>query len=253
MRSQLIIGLLFIVFVYTCSRSCHENDYQRTYTGKTPVDELIKDMSNEPTFSIILYDMNTEGTFFKKFQHQYRVITQNDNGEPKELITGWYEVPKQFFMAHMDDMGMEIVSKSADGKVGKSVGPPGYGSYVGNDNYGHWVHRDGGSFWEWYGKYALFSTIFHTMAYPVHRSYWNDYRRDYYGTGRSYYGPRTSSGRYAYGTNSDLNRNTRSSSSWYTRKSNSNFKQRVRSSTPRSSTKSFGSRSYRSRGGGFGK
>lgn len=251
MRSQLVAVVVFFLMVYACSRGCRNTSYETNYTGKTPVDELIKEMSDEPTFSIILNDMNTEGTFFKNYLHQYKIITEDKDGEPKSRVTKWYEVDENFFMANVNNMGMEIASKNEDGKVSKSVGPPGYGSYVGNPQYGHWVNRDGGSFWEWYGKYALFSTMFNTMAYPVRRTYWDDYRRDYYGSGRSYYGPLTN-GRHRFGTNSEYNMKTRPRSTWYTNKSNTSFKQRVRSSTSRSS--GFGSGGgYRSRGGGFGK
>lgn len=247
MRS-IIAVVVFFVFIYACSRSCEDTSYNASYSGKTPVDELIKEMSNDSTFSIILYDMNVEGTFFKDYLHKYKVITQ-ENEEPQEKITDWYEVDKSFFMANANNMGMEIASKT-DGNVSKTVGPPGYGSYVGNQRYGHWVNRDGGSFWEWYGKYALFSTMFNTMMYPVRRNYWDNYRTDYYGTGRSYYGPRTG-GTYRYGTNSDYARKTRSGSSWYTNKSNNSFKQRVNNMRSRST--GSGSSGYRSRGGGFGK
>lgn len=252
MRSQLVAVVVFFLLIYACSRGCNNTSYETAYSGKTPVDELITEMSDLPTFSIILHDMNTEGSFFKNYLHQYKIITENSNGEPEEKITKWYEVEENFFMANSNNMGMEIASK-ADGKVSKTVGPPGYGSYVGNEQYGQWVNRDGGSFWEWYGKYALFSTLFNTMMYPVRQSYWGDYRGSYYGTGRSYYGP-MSNGRHQYGTNSDYNRQTRPRSTWYTNKSNNSFKQRVQSSTPRSSgSKAFSSGGYRSRGGGFGK
>lgn len=251
MRSQIVAVVVFFLLVYACSRGCRDTTYDTTYQGKTPVDELVKNLADEPTFSIILNDMNTKGTFFKDYLHQYKVITEGQDGEPQQKITEWYEVNENFFLANMNNMGMEIASKNAEGKVSKTVGPPGYGSYVGNGQYGHWVNRDGGTFWEWYGKYALFSTLFNTMMFPVHRSYWNDYRGGYYGTGRSYYGP-TVNGRTRYGTNSTYNRRTRPRSTWYTNKSNNSFKQRVRSSTSRSS-RGFSSGGYRSRGGGFGK
>lgn len=251
MRSQLVAVVVFFLLVYACSKGCRTSTYETSsYSGKTPVDELIKDMTGEPTFSIILHDMNTEGTIFKKYLHQYKIVTADSEGEPQQKTTQWYEVDENFFMANRNNMGMEIASKNEEGKVSKTVGPPGYGSYVGNEQYGHWVNRDGGTFWEWYGKYALFSTLFNTMMFPVHRNYWDDYRGGYYGTGRSYYGP-TTNGRTRYGTNSDYNRQTRPRSTWYTNKSNNSFKQRVRTSTQRST--GFGSGSYRSRGGGFGK
>lgn len=254
MRSQIIAIIVFFFVVYACSRSCTTTSYNSEYKGKTPVDNIIKKMDDEnvSTFSIVLYDMNTEGTFFKDYLHKYKIIKENKEGEVDENLTDWYDVNKNYFMANVNNMGMELAAKTPDGKITKSVGPPGYGSYVGNERYGHWVNRNGNSFWEFYGKYAMLSTMFNMMSYPVQRSYWSDYRRDYYGTGRPYYGPRTSSGSYRYGTNGQYTRSTRNTSSWYTNKSNSSFKRRVQGMTSRSGSR-YSSGGYRSRGGGFGK
>ena len=60
--------------------------------------------------------------------------------------------------------------------------------YVGNPNYGRWQsNTGGGSVWAWYGKYALFSTLFNRG--PIGYGYWAS-RRDYsyyHDTGRNYY------------------------------------------------------------------
>ncbi len=248
---QIILFLFFIFLIYTCSRTC-ESDYSEPI--KSPVDELIKEMTHVPTFSIILYDMNTEGTFFKEYYHQYRVIYENESGDVQEKTTEWYPVSKDFFEANINNMGMEIAAKGPDGKVTKTVGPPGYGAYVGNEKYGRWVQRDGGSFWEFYGKFALMNSLFNMMAFPARRTYWNDYRRSYYGTGRSYYGPRTSGGSRMYGTGSKYASTTNKSSRWASNPANSSFKQRVRSGTSRSSRSgSRYSNFSRSRSGGYGK
>lgn len=234
---------------------------------KNPVDDLIKEMTYDSVFSIILYDMNVEGTYSKSFMHQYRIVSEK-NGVPQDNITDWYPVSKEFFLRHEQHMGMEIVSKTKDGKVSKSAAPPGYSNYVGNPQYGRWVNRSGSSFWEFYGKYAMLSSVFNMFAYPVNRAYWNDYRTNYRGSGRTYYGPTSNTGRRMYGTYGDYTSKTRSNS----RYTNSNtFKNRVRSQVSRSTgsrsrsgyssssrTSRSGSRyssgsSYRSRGGGYGK
>lgn len=252
MRNQIIAVIVFILLVYGCSRTCSSSRHYAPV--KSPVDDLIKEMTDVPSYSIILFDMNTEGSYFKEFYHQYRIIKEVDSGKVVIDTTQWYEVSEDFFKMHMEDMGMEIASKGADGKVVKTVAPPGYNNYVGNERYGHWVNRNGSSFWEFYGRYAFMSSMFNMFTYPVRRSYWNDYRDNYYGRGRSYYGPSTG-GSNMYGTKSKYAKSTKSSSRWYTNSSNNSFKQRVRNSTSRSSTRSssrFGS-GYRSRGGGFGK
>jgi len=220
--------------------------------SKKPVDIIIRDLSDKPNFSVILYDMNTEGTFFKEYYHQYRIIADDLTENPDEDLTGWYEVSKDYFMTHIDNMGMEIASKK-DGEVQKTVSPPGYGSYVGNQKYGQWVDRGGSSFWQFYGQYAFMASMFNMMSYPVNRSYWNDYNTNYRGTGRTYYGPRSAGGTAMYGTRGAFNAG-RTSSRWNSNSMNNSLKQRVRSTTPRSSRSgSRYSTSSRSRSGSYGK
>jgi hypothetical protein len=251
MKAQFIAVIVFILLVYGCSRTCSTSSHYEPV--KSPVDDMIKEMTDIPSYSIILFDMNTEGSYFKEFYHQYRIIKEIDSGNIQVDTTRWHQVSEDFFVMHMDHMGMEIASKGPDGKVSKTAAPPGYNNYIGNQQYGHWVNRNGTSFWEFYGQYAFMSTMFNMFAYPVRRSYWDDYRGNYYGR-RAYYGPSTTTGGRMYGTGSQYNRNTRSGSRWYSNASNSSFKNRVRSSASRSSRSSSRSgSSYRSRGGGFGK
>lgn len=216
---------------------------------KNPVDVIIKDIPTDQVFSVILNDMDVEGSFFSTYKHEYKVIQEREVGKPEEYSSGWYEVDKRTFEKHANDMGMEIASRGEDGKLHKSVNPPGYNNYVGNSRYGQWENRGGTSFWAFYGQYAFMSSMFNMMAYPVRQSYYNNYRGSYYGTGRGYYGP-TVSGRSYYGTNSAYTSSTRPSSSWS--RNNSSFKQRVSSRTSRSGSR-YGGTSSRSRGGGFGK
>ncbi len=237
----------FIVLLLLVSASCG----RRPDLTKKPIDTIIRDMADVPSFSILLYDMDTEGTFLKNYKHQYRIIIVDEEGEPEEDITGWYDVGKDYFMYNIDNMGMEIAAKK-DGKVEKTVSPPGYGSYIGNQRYGHWVNRGGNSFWEFYGQYAFMSSMFNMMAYPVRRSYWNNYYTNYYGTGRVYYGP-SASGSNMYGTRGSYN-SGRTSTRWASNTSNNSLRQRVTSSTSRSSRSgSRYSTSSRSRSGSYGK
>jgi len=216
---------------------------------KNPVDLIVKDLPSNRVFSIILNDMDVEGTFFKKYKHQYKIIESKDS-IPVENVLGWYEVDENFFKKNAQNMGMEIVSRGEDGKLNKTAGPPGFNNYVGNQRYGRWQsHSSGSSFWAFYGQYAMMSSMFNMMAYPARRSYYNDYRSNYRGTGRSYYGPKTG-GTSQYGTNSKYTKSTRSGSRWS--RNNSSFKNRVSGRTSRSSSR-YSSSGSRSRGGGFGK
>lgn len=227
---------------------------------KSPLDELIRDLPTQQNFSIILHDMDVEGSFFKTYRHQYKVITF-DKAKPgdststaeanrEEEITGFYEVSKEEFNRNEGNMGMEVAHRDEGGTVQKKVSPPGY-AYVGNPNYGHWVNRGGNSFWEFYGKFAFMNSMFNLMTYPIRRSYWNDYYTNYYPTGGVYYGP-TNGGYSYYGTNSRYNSSANPSSSWSRNPRSSSFKQSVRNRTSRSNSR-YGSGSSRSRGSGYGK
>lgn len=222
---------------------------------KSPVDDIVKQYAAEQDFSVILYDMDyDEGV--KQYKHQYQVlIPKNDTVIMK--TTAWLVVPDYFFQKHVDDMGMEIVSK-VNGKVNKTTAPAGYNHYVGNEKYGRWTQRNGGSFWEFYGKYAFMSSMFRMTSYPVSRGYYTDYRSNYYGS-RSYYGP-TRNGSNYYGTRSRYNSGR--SSAWNNKPQT--FKEKVRSRVSQSSRRASSTRinrstsrssssSMRSRGGGFGK
>ncbi len=257
MKKLKLISFFYIVlFIAACS----SNDFK-----KSPVDNLIKEMSTQPKYTILLHDMDVEGTFSKTYKHQYQIITEKDS-TPSAETTDWYEVSENFFMLHQNNMGMEIASKAADGTVTKTVSPPGYSQYVGNSQYGQWkTGNDGSSFWEFYGKYAMLSTMFNLIS-PVQRSYWSDYRSNYYGMGRPYYGQKVN-GAYSYGTYGRNNSTSATSNTkrWNTKASNSNFKNRVNSSVSRSSrtgssstssrtgSRYFSGSSSRSRGGGSGK
>ena len=126
----MIRKLLLYTFLTFVLASCG-SDFE-----KSPLDNLIRDMSDVPAYSIILHDMNVEGTVFEDYFHQYEIIKIKENGEPEKVITPWIEVPEQVFEQHIDHMGMEIVSKGEDGKVSKTAAPPGYNNFVGNERYG---------------------------------------------------------------------------------------------------------------------
>jgi hypothetical protein len=217
---------------------------------KSPLDELVRERPTDEVFSIVLHDMDAEGSIFTTYHHQYQIIREDRNGEIDEIITDWHEVSEQESNRYINDMGMEIAARDSTGKLTKEVAPPGYNNYVGNPKYGHWENRGGSSFWAFYGQYAFLSSLFRTSMYPIHRPYYNDWRGNYRGTGRSYYGP-TSGGTRYYGTGSGYQKSSNPSSTWNRR--STSFKNRVANRTSRSSTRTRSSSSSRSRGGGFGK
>lgn len=254
----LVLGFALSLFLSSCGNN--EVKFQ-----KKALDELIKTKNEIQNFSVILYDMDYDESS-DRYKHQYQLLIQPNNNPDTLLseIQPWFVVDATEFKKYQEDMGMEIAVKK-DGVLKKQTSPAGYSEYVGNEKYGKWERRnDGTSFWAFYGQYAFMSSMFRMSMYPVRYSYWNDYRGNYYGSGRSYYG---SNGNRSYGTGSAYS-NSRSNSRWNSRPSS--FKQNVRSKVQRSSsarssrssrtnrrTRS-GSRyssgsNYRSRGGGFGK
>ena len=241
--------------------------------SKSPVDKLIQKMDNELNFSIILADMDANGVESNnpKYKHSYKVLIE----KPDTVLvntTQWEDVSAQFFNKHVDNLGMEIVSKK-DGVLHKQASPAGYNNYVGNPKYGQWEQRGGETFWSFYGKYAFMSSMFNLFAYPARRAYWNDYHDNYYRTSRPYYGP---TGKTVYGTKSYTTNGAGKNTSWANK--SSGFKNSVRSKvsrssgskasrsysssrsysnssnkTTRSSSRSSNNSSYRSRSGSYGK
>jgi hypothetical protein len=204
-----------------------------------PLEKMIRDLSYAPEFSIILEDMKEEGNFFKNYYHRYRII-QGDNVR----VTEWKKVPKDFYMRNKEFLGMTLAAKPKGGTLSTTPAPPGY-NYVGNPQYGTWrTDSHGNSFWEFYGKYRLFTDLLSFGGRIFRRDYetYSDYSR----RGVPYYGPRNE-----YGTNGTFTKKTRPS--FFQRRKmalqqkRASFAQRVRSRMGRSRT------GFRSRGFGFGK
>lgn len=241
---------IVVLFSIVALVACRSNSFE-----KSPVDEMIRNMTNDPAYSIILYDMDQQGTFFPEYRHQYRILKESpQDSVPEEEITEWYTVSENFFNQNIDNMGMEIAAKNREGEISKTAAPPGYSNYVGNPQYGQWQQGSNGeSFWSFYGKYALMSSLFNMAAFPVRRSYYNDYQ-GYRRSGRSYYGPVVNNQR-AYGTNSRYTTTAKPNTTWRSSPSSRNFRtsseRTSRSSSRWGSGSSSTSRSRSS--GGFGK
>lgn len=220
---------------------------------KNPVDDLIKNMTEIPDFSIVLYDMNYDEDK-DQYLHQYRILKEPVGADTIETeTTDWTLVSAAYFNEHIDNMGMTIVSKS-NGTVDKKVSPPGYNQYVGNEKYGQWRKQsDGTSFWEFYGKYAMLRRFLGFGYSPIFYGGWHDYRRNYYPYGRTYYG-RGSNGGSRFGTSGSHVSGRSSKSTWNSK--GSSFKSRIRSKVQRSSSRTRSGSRFRSgsssRGRGFG-
>lgn len=158
-----------------------------------PLDRLLAELRPYPEFSILLEDMKTSGTFSTDYFHRYKVVIGEEIEGSEDLsfrdeLGDWERVPKAVFRQYEPYLGMVILSKDASGPVQEAIHPPGY-QYVGNPRYGQWrSDSSGGSFWEFYGKYALLSHVFGSFNRPIYRGDWDSYsssRR----SNRPYFGP----------------------------------------------------------------
>lgn len=243
--------IFLIAFIAVLLTSCGDSFLYE----KSPVDDLMVAKSSLANYSITLSDMDFDEPA-DKYKHQYSIIYQPANNPDTLLVekTEWMDVSPSFFEAHVNDLGMALVTVK-DFVAQKQVSPAGYADYVGNEKYGSWQQNSsGGNFWQFYGQYMFMTSMFRMMS-PVPHSNYNDYRR-YSDAGSTYYGS-DGNGRTAYGTNSGT---ANASSKWASKPSS--FKERVRSNVQRSASSSrFSSRastrrgsfSRRSYGGGFGK
>jgi len=127
-------------FVFSVITSCGSKNFK-----KTPLDNYIVENSSEKKFSVILEDMDVEGTFFKTYSHKYKIIKHKQDSIPYEEISEWKEVDERFFTKHQDNLGMVVLEKKGEGKISKAASPPGY-QYVGDKRYGEWRTHNGSTY-----------------------------------------------------------------------------------------------------------
>jgi hypothetical protein len=125
-------------------------------------------------------------TLSADYFHKYLTTDGNQAHE-----SDWESVDETMFEDHVDDLGMDIVSKPVgafdDEKVTNAT-PAGL-AFVGNPQYGRWRPDDRGtSFWEWYVAYRLFSDLLGAGGQPYYyrRDEWDTWSTQY--RGRPYYG-----------------------------------------------------------------
>lgn len=204
-----------------------------------PLDRLQESLKGVPTYSIILEDMKEEGNFRSNYYHKYRVVLQEE-----AETTDWMKVPADYYKTSEPLLGMTLFVKM-EGEVDRNPAPPGY-HYVGDSRYGRWrTDRRGDSFWEFYGKYALFSSLVGGWHRPIYRGDFDDYRR-YRSRNAPYFGRNNE-----YGTKGSIAKKAKPS--FYSRRmakermKKASFKDKVAKRTGRTRT------GFRGRSGGFGK
>jgi len=218
-------------------------------SGKRLV-RIQKDLNQYPQYSIVLEDMKREGNFFSDYYHRYKYLYSKQPEPQSESdfqtkVTDWIKVNRKEYERLEPYLGMAIATKTPEGKSNVAE-PAGY-RYVGNPRYGRWVNdRRGSSFWEFYGKYAMFNTIFNMTSRPVYRRDWDSYR-EYRRNRRPFFGSKRQ-----FGTNGSATKT--SHKSFYQRKSsrqksrNTSFSKKVKQRTNRSNMSPV-----RRRSGSYGK
>lgn len=211
MKYIFISILACVVFTFSCS--------DKKIVQK-PIDALVKDnkLMKEPTFTILLQDMEIKNKgFHKEYLHKYNIV-KNKDGKPLSTKSKWYHVKSSFFWRHENNLGMEIANKDSIGKFRKVVSPPGYSNYVGNSRYGYWNQSSGRPVWTFFAQYMMMRSLLNLTPGRIYRSNYSNYRTNYYNRGYAYYGGRTNSGSRRYGTYSSSRRSSSSSSSSYGRR-----------------------------------
>jgi len=157
---QNILGASFLLLVLGCGSS-YDN----------PLDRFKDQLKDVPTYSIILEDMKQDGNVFTHYFHKYKIV-QLDNS----WVTNWEEVSEEYYNQNANFLGMTLAAKK-DGKQDNHVAPPGY-AYVGDSNYGQWRQdSNGNSFWEFYGKYRMFTDVLGFFTGPIFSHDYDDYHR----------------------------------------------------------------------------
>jgi hypothetical protein len=162
----------------------------------------------------ILVDMETRGSgSSRKIEQKIRTVTVPKDGQATSEEK-WVETPQPRFEAMKNDLGMAIEHKALgkyDSEAESKAQPAGFAYMAtpaqGRNQYGYWENRSGGSFWVWYGQYALMRDLLFNHQYrPLDSGQYNDYR-SYQSRGQTYYGR-------DYGTQGQATRERYSGSSY---------------------------------------
>jgi len=158
----------------------------------------------------VLEDLDFNGAGCREKLKVVRTRLLDVSGARSEISSQdeWVNEPRRACETVRNDLGMAIQHKPAGqyDYEAQSVAQPAGFAYMaspaqGSNQYGRWEHRDGGSFWIWYGQYALMRDLLFRRDYrPLDTREYEDYRR-MESRGRSYYGSDSSVGAPKYGTN----------------------------------------------------
>jgi len=200
-----------------------------------PLETIKQSMEDESTYSVVLNDMREEGAIFKDFYHKYLVVLPD-----KSVETDWFKVDENYYNQNREFLGMALLTKK-EGEVNTTPSPPGY-DFVGDSKYGRWQEdNSGNSFWEFYGKYALISSLFGGWYRPVYMNDYQGYQR-HRAQNRPFFGKNKE-----FGSTGKIAKKKRPGFYSQRMAKKSSFANKLKKRIGRSKT------GFRSRSGGFGK
>jgi hypothetical protein len=147
----------------------------------------------------------------RDYEEEVRTVkTKFPDAAGKDGVTSqeeaWVEIPRATYQVCENNIGMSIAHKPEgkyDTEVDEVAEPAGfaYMAPVGERNqYGYWDHGSGGSFWVFYGQYALMRDLLWGHSYrPIPSYEWESYRTART-SGQTYYGRDEAAGAPKYGT-----------------------------------------------------
>lgn len=199
-------------------------------------------------FSLVLNDMDvTEDDQNIIYRHKYTILNPKEDRLDVDS-TDWVNVSEKFFLAHENDLGMELASFHG-GNFSNTAKPVGFDWAVGNEAHGEWVTdttSTGQTERTWRYRPGSFFLTYWLFMRPTYFGSYSNYASNYRGRA-PFYG----SGANTYGTNSAYQRANRSQ--FYTRKSSSASWSSHNTRKSKSSSRYSGGSNSRGRSGGFGK
>jgi len=170
-------------------------------TEKPELSELVTNLES---------DTSSSGDTFKNLEKRLGELSREPSSKPEKMRmledaeSLANESNKEIYndslidvintLANMSGGSLNEIGTPQNTQADKTAGS----NLIGNPRYGQWSTRNGSSFWEWYGKYALFKAVFFPRPYGY--SMWS-YNRPW-----SYYG---SYGRNSYSTYNQRNTATK--------------------------------------------
>lgn len=161
-----------------------------------PVKEMKEKFASKLAYTIILADMDlVEETYF----HKYKILELMPDKTVAMTTTDWEEISDDFFLLHETNLGMEVLSKKADGTLNNLVTPPGFTNFIGDTTFGFWYVENEQMFWKFHPKHEPINTFLALNGIKVLRSEFDEFQEKYL-FNRAFYGEITGKDSTKYGT-----------------------------------------------------